>query len=94
MFEKTPVAKTELENAIDRLLTHMTKFDPDSDEFEKMTDQVVKLHTLKEAEKPESLSIDAKATIFANLAGILLILNHERAGIVTSKALSFITKLR
>jgi len=94
MFEKTVVDSTELQNAIDRLLGDMKTTDTDSKEYANLVDQVVKLHALKEAEKPQSMSLDAKATIFANLTGILLILNHERAGIVTSKALSFITKLR
>jgi hypothetical protein len=92
--QKTSVEPTELEIAIERLLIDMKMIDTDSDEYSKMVDQVVKLHTLKETEKSESMSLDTKATLIANLVGILLILNHERAGIVTSKALSFVTKLR
>lgn len=94
MFEKTVADPTEIENAIDRLLEHMTTKAPDSDEYAQTVDQLVKIHALKEAEKPKSMSPDVKATIIANLVGIGAILWHERAGIVTSKALSFVTKLR
>jgi hypothetical protein len=95
MFKpKTPAEPTSLDLAIDKLFTHMSAEYGDTDSYSKLADQLVKLQTLKDASRPDRLSADAKATIAANLAGILLILNHERAGIVTSKALSFIQKLR
>lgn len=40
------------------------------------------------------ISPDTTALVVANLAGILLILNHERLDIISSKALSFISKVR
>jgi hypothetical protein len=95
MFKlKTTPKTTALEIAVDRLLESMKTVSVDTEEYANMVDHLVKLHNLKEAEKPEGMSTDTKATMIANLAGILLILNHERAGIVTSKAVSFIMKLR
>lgn len=95
MFKPKTVAEpTPLDLAIDKLYTHLSAEYGDTDSFAKIADQIVKLETLKETTRPESISKDAMATIAANLVGILLILNHERAGIVTSKALSFVSKLR
>jgi hypothetical protein len=93
MINQTPPEKTGLEKAIDSVLQEMDGVNADSEEFEKMTDQLVKLHAMKTAESRPRISPDVKATIAANLAGILVIVGHERTHIVTSKALSFIKKL-
>lgn len=95
MFNKPTVTEpTELDNAISRLYDFLESAHPGSEEYEKIADQLVKLTKLKDDNRPDKLSADAKATIISNLAGIALILNFERAGVVTSKALSFVTKLR
>jgi hypothetical protein len=93
MFNQIPPEKTGLEKAIDGVLSEMDGVSADSDEFEKMTDQLVKLHAMKTQESRPRISPDVKATIAANLAGILVIVGHERTHIVTSKALGFIKKL-
>jgi hypothetical protein len=93
MFNQIPTEKTPLERAIESVLQEMDGVNADSEEFEKMTDQLVKLHALKTAESRPRISPDVKATIAANLAGILVIVGHERTHIVTSKALGFIKKL-
>lgn len=94
MFKKTVVENTALEDAIARLLANMKSAQTNSEEYAELVDNLVKLHALKEAEKPESMSMDAKATIVANLTGIVLILNYERAGVVATKAMSLLSKLR
>jgi hypothetical protein len=93
MFNQTPHEKTKLDEAIEGVLNEMSGVAADSPEFEKMTDQLVKLHALKTTEGQPRISPDVKATIIANLAGIAIIVGHERAHIVTSKALGFIKKL-
>lgn len=94
MFQKPPVEITALEEAIDRLHGHMLGVNITSEEYANAVEHLTKLHALKEAEKPLSMTPGEKATLIANLTGILLILNFERAGVVTTKALSFIMKLR
>lgn len=47
-----------------------------------------------EAEKPDRISKETWAAIGANLAGIVLILGHERANVIASKALGFVLKSR
>lgn len=101
MFKKTPTEKPELDIAISDLFAdmadnHITK---SSDEFAAMVDQVVKLYKLKEIDSnvnsnKNHVSKDTLAIIAANLVGIVMIVGHERANVVTSKALTLLMKLR
>lgn len=54
---------------------------------------LVELHTIQHA-KHRTVSADTWATIAANLAGILIIVKHEEANVIASKALGFVQKLR
>ena len=47
---------------------------------------------LREMKLPFGMKPETLAIIAANLLGILLILNHERLNVVTSKAVSFVKK--
>lgn len=90
----TPAMKTGLEKAIDDLLNEMNSVSSDSEEYSKMVDQLVKIYNLKDVDRPKRISPDTLATVLGNLAGILLIVGHERANVVTSKALGFVLKLK
>jgi Golgi nucleoside diphosphatase len=85
--------KTGLEKKIDDVLREMDGVSADTVEFEKMTDQLVKLHAMKTQESRPRVSPDVKATIAANLAGIVMVVAHERVHIITTKALGFVKKL-
>lgn len=90
MFKKDQ-GETNLDQAIDTVLEAMSQDKPDSESYAKLVDQLTKLYAIKN----ENRGIKGNwATIGANLGGLLLILNHERAGAVTSKALGFIQKLK
>jgi hypothetical protein len=91
---KDPDEKSGLEEAIDTVLSEMAGVTTDSDEYAKMVDQLVKLYSLKDTDAKKRVSPDTLAMITGNLLGILVIVGHERAHVVTSKALSFVTKLR
>lgn len=93
MFNRETREKTALDKAIDDLLGEMDNVTGDSTEYEKMVDQLVKLHALKTHDGRTGISSDTWANIFANLGGILIIVGHERAHLVTSKALGFIKRL-
>lgn len=64
------------------------------------TDASLKLKEVETAAKQDDIerrnrvSMDTLAVIGANLAGIITILAYERAHIITSKALGFVTKSR
>lgn len=96
--KKSSTNKDGLTKAIDSLLEEMSDLNGDDPEYAKMADQLTKLYALKEVDhKVESnsrVSMDTMAVVGANLAGILMIVGHERANVVTSKALSLLLKLK
>lgn len=93
MFQK-PESDAGLEAAINRVLLAMQEHSPDSDEYETLLSRLTDLNAIKATHAKNALSKDTLATIAANIAGILLILQYERVNIVGTKALSFVQKLR
>lgn len=85
---------SNIQQEIDRVIVIMSTKEPDSDEYAKMNKQLGHLHERLMAEKPKPIDAGTIATISANLAGILLIVGHERAHVITSKAVSFVRTLR
>jgi hypothetical protein len=83
-----------LDEEIARLLKEMSETDMESDEYSKLTDHFVKLYKLKAETGHKGVSSDTWALIAANLVGIAFIIGYERANVITSKALSFVSKLR
>lgn len=84
---------TPLDNEIDRLLTLQSETQPDSDEYAKTNDQLIKLYKLREEVNfKKTVSPDVLAQVAGSLAGIVMILAYERAHIVTSKAIGFVSK--
>lgn len=86
--------KSGLEEEIDRVLAKMEDLDPHHPDYVKMVEQLGKLHKLKEDEKPSRVSPDTIVVAGANLLGVLIIVGHERAHVVTSRAKDFMLKLR
>lgn len=81
----------ELERAISCLKTALT----DSEEYAKMLTTVERLHEMLDVkETPRSVSKDTLANVGANLLGILMIIKHEHVNVITSKALSFVTRTK
>lgn len=93
MFTRKPKVEDEgLNKAIDALLAQMDAVPSESEEYSKMVDQLSKLYSLRET--PQRVSPDTLAIVLGNLLGIVVIVGHERAHIVTSKAINFLLKLR
>lgn len=88
--------KTKLEVEIDRVLDKLSTIDPVKHEYEYevITDQLSRLHEAKSRDADNQVSMDTLAIIAGNLLGIGLILNYEKANIITTKALGFIIKGR
>jgi len=80
----------ELESTIRKLKTHVTG----SDDYARTLACVERLHEMMEEEKPSRVSAETRATIAANLIGIFMIIKHEHANALTSKALSFVIRPR
>ncbi len=85
---------SDLDKAISRTLEHMTYFQPEAPEYAQICDQLTKLHALKTIESNSGVSTEVIAQITGSLAGILLIIGHERAHVIATKALGFVMKLK
>lgn len=95
MFKKKPPQVDEnLTRAIDKAFVDLNCHTSEKDEYAKTVDQLTKLYSLKEDPSRSRVSKDTLALVSGNLIGILLIVGHERAHVVTSKALTFLGKLR
>lgn len=95
MFIRKPDTTDQLLNeTIERVLNDMKTEDAHTEKYASSADQLVKLYALKTESRSRRVSPDTMATVIANLLGIGIIVGHERVHIVTSKALSFVQKLR
>jgi hypothetical protein len=93
MFNRTVSPADEaLEEAITAAISYLEYNKPGEPEYDLTLDKLERLYKLRaphpEARKP--VSRDALVQGAFSIAGILLVLNYERAHIVTSKAFSFI----
>lgn len=95
MFNNKPRDKSGLEKAIDRLHEDMQTVEPYSEQYTQMTKNLSELYKLRDHDgRRWPVSPETLAVVAGNLIGIGMIVGHERAHVVTSKALSFITKLK
>lgn len=95
MFTKKTPEPTRIDEAINVIIVEMRNKKATDPEYAVMVSQLERLYKLKEIDSPKKrVSPDTVALIAGNLAGILLILNYERAHVVTSKALGFVMKAK
>jgi hypothetical protein len=86
--------ESRLDETIENVLAEMAGHDAYSDEYSQMADQLTKLYAIKASHKPDRISKDTIAIVVGNLVGILMIVGYEQGHILTSKAGSFLVKIR
>ena len=89
-----PLYQRLLDEELERVILAMNRTMPDSAEYAKMLSSVERLYEMKETKTSTSVSKDTLAIVGANLVGIFMILKHEFAHPITSKALSFVLRPR
>lgn len=97
---KIPFVKTEttpdlIQEAIENLYRELNVHD--AEEYDNITNQIVKLTELQnklQLSKSWRPSPDALVSAVASITGVVLILNFEKLGIVTSKAMGFVGKMK
>lgn len=93
MFKKdTP--NTGIQLVIDAATAELLKHQPQSPEYQKIVEQLEKLTKIAASNSSDKVSKDTLYGIFGNLAGIGIIVGHERFAVITSKALGFVGKFR
>lgn len=86
--------RTPLEQEIDRAIRELKNHPIGSEEYVRTLDAIVKLHGMKEREKPLFVSRDTLAVVGANLLGLLMVIKHENVNVITSRAFGLILKPR
>lgn len=82
-----------IDAAIDECATALAGHMPEDDEYAKTTDQIEKLMKMRETHKSKKrVSPDTIAVIAANLGGIIIVMYHERANVIATKAFSSLLK--
>lgn len=84
-----------LEVEIERVLSVMSKMPPAGTEYAAVADQLVKLQKLQtEIDSKKRVSSDTMVNAATNLVGIVVILKHEWAHVIGTKAMSFVKNVR
>lgn len=83
---------TAIDDQIEAVIIEMKLLGVDSEEYPKLMTLLERLHELKVKERPDPVSRDTMAVIAGNLTGILLIVSYEHVHVMTSKALSLLTR--
>ncbi len=93
-FDKKP-HEVALDESISDTFKTLNGLDEDSEEYDKASDQLVKLMKLKKELNPSwRPSPDALVGALGSVLGILLILNFEKMNVISSKALAFVSKIK
>ncbi len=90
---KNKSAKEMIDESIKHLVEQMELESPDSDEYRKIAENIKTLQEAKAQDRPW-ISGDTIVGGLATFGGIALILNFEKLGVVTSKALTLLPKLK
>ncbi|QEQ93528.1 hypothetical protein SEA_GIRLPOWER_29 [Streptomyces phage GirlPower] len=84
---------SDLEREIARLFKKLAKTPEDSDEYNRVSDQLAKLYKLQEVNSKQKVSKDQLVAALSSIAGILIVVGYEHAHVIASKAaLSFVKK--
>lgn len=94
MFTKFKAPDSRISRELEQLMIELERYEPTTEDYATIMEQVVKVHKLKADEKPLRVSYDTLAMVAANLLGIFMIIKHENVNFITSKALSFVQKPR
>jgi hypothetical protein len=91
VFKRTedPIKKA-LDDEILNLFEHMNGKSEFDEEAEKTINAIAKLYELRQKER---ISMDTVANVVTHLAGLLVLMQHERVHVITSKAFGMIKKI-
>ena len=84
--------KDKVDEVIDDLVNTLVSTNVHYEGYEVALRQLERVYALKN--KTKKLDPNTVAVVGGNLVGILLILNHEKLNVITTKALGFVIKGR
>jgi hypothetical protein len=84
-----------LDEPIERILSDMNTYGPDSEEYPNLVSQLERLILLRsQPRRMGKVNPDVMAIVVGNLVGILIIVMYEQRHVVTSRGLGFVLKAR
>jgi hypothetical protein len=84
--------ESQLEAAINKAYRDLDSHPVGTEKYVQTLDAIVKLHKMKEDEKPSEVDKNTALIVGANILGILLIIRHEHVNVITSRAMSTLIK--
>lgn len=81
-----------VDDLIDPVIARMKKVGPNSEEYPNLMRSLERLEGMKTVNRRKPLDWNTVLSTLGSLAGIVLILNFERLGVVTSKAIMYIKR--
>lgn len=94
MFRKISAEAEAIEALIVELKDQMLTMEADSEEYATCMNRLERMDKLREKNSHKGLDPNTLLIAGGNLLGIVIIVWHEQAHVITSKALSFAGKLR
>ena len=89
VFKRNPI-KAKVDEQIINLLESMELENGYTDNYKSMATHAEKLLELRQK---DTVSKDAWVTVGTHIAGLIVLMNHERAHVIASKALGFVKKI-
>lgn len=83
-----------LDMVINALELEMKDLNGDSPEYAKMRKHLSKLYALKKQDASTRISPDTLAVVGGNVLIAVLVIGYEQKNVITTKALSFLSKVR
>lgn len=94
-FNRKDETPDSLQEAINSLYSELAGYSANEEDYDRITDQIVKLKKLqKDMNHSWKPSPDAIVAAAGSVLGIVMILHYEKVGVVTSKALGFVQKMK
>jgi hypothetical protein len=94
LFKTSSKYQLLLEKELEQQLLLLRSRLSETEEYTAILGNVERLHELLGEHKPTRISPETRATIAANLIGILMIIRHEDVNVISSKALGFVLRPR
>jgi hypothetical protein len=87
-----PKSQKAIDEEIERLAKTLSGMEPEDQNYSKIADNMKVLCEARSMKTESGISTDVVVSAAVNLLGILLVLNHERANVITTKAFGFLGK--
>jgi hypothetical protein len=89
-----PKSNTYVDGEIARIVLAMQDQEVTDEGYSKLLNRLEGLQKIRNDEKPDKASTNTILSVAANLVGILLIIRHEHANVIMSRAMNLVAKTK